>query len=408
MTRHSHRHGGSFTARLGPSSDVVFLADREETQAVFRGPAKELQMGDINGLFRRVLGPNSLLLLDGEEHMRQRRLLLPPFHGPRIAEQRAEMQAIAEDHIERWPEGTPFALQPSMQAITLDIIISVVFGMPASPERTRMRRLLARLLDLNATLPTVLPQLRIDLGGRSPWGRILRCTDAVDRVLYAEIARRRSDDDRDGRDVLSLLLAARDEDGEPMSDRELRDQLLTLLVAGHETTATALAWAFERLTRHPQASARLREEIDAGRTSYLDAVIKETLRVRPVLPIVGRKLTAPFTIKGTTYASGTILMPSVYLAHRDPEAFPDPTAFRPERFLGAGVPPSSWIPFGGGVRRCLGASFATVEMQAVITAVVRRVDLCAVSQRPERIARRTFTLSPGQGARVVARRRPSG
>ena len=406
MTRHSRRHGGSFTARLGPSTDVVFLNDREAVEAVFRGPAKELRMGDINGLFKRVLGPNSLLVLDDEEHLRQRRLLLPPFHGPRVAEHRAAMQATAEEHVARWPEAVPFALQPSMQAMTLDVIISVVFGMPASPARTEMRRLLARLLELNATLATVLPQLRVDLGGRSPWGRLMRCVEEVDHVLYAEIARRRDALDGGGTDVLSLLLAARDQDGSPLSDQELRDQLLTMLVAGHETTATALAWAFERLTRHPHAMRRLRDEMDHGEsTTYLDAVIKETLRVRPVVPIVGRKLGAAFTVRQTTYAAGTVLMPSVFLSHRDPEAFPDPQAFRPERFLDAGTPPTAWIPFGGGVRRCLGASFALVEMQAVITAVLRHVDLEPASPRSERLARRAFTLSPARGARVIARRR---
>jgi cytochrome P450 len=401
MRRCARRHGPAFTVRLGPSADVVFLAEPGAVQAVFRGPPEQMRMGDINGLFRRVLGHNSLLVLDGEEHLRQRRLLLPPFHGERIAEHREAMTQAAERHVAAWPAGRPFALQPSLQAMTLDVILHVVFGMEPGPRRDTLRRLLARLLELNATLATVLPQLRVDLGGRSPWGRLMRCTAAVDEALYAEIARRRTTAHGSDGDVLSLLLAARDPAGEPMSDSELRDQLLTMLVAGHETTATALAWAFERLVRHPAAMARLRDELASGATAYLDAVIKETLRVRPVVPIVGRKLTADVELDGRRFPAGTVLMPCVFLVHRNAAVYAEPAGFRPERFL-EGQPPSyAWIPFGGGVRRCIGAGFALVEMQAVIRTVLERVELSPWSPRDERVVRRAFTLSPSRGARVV-------
>ena len=405
MRRCSRRHGGAFTARLGPSADVVFLSDPDSVRAVFHGSSQEMNMGDINGLFRRVLGRNSLLVIDGEEHMRQRRLLLPPFKGERVAEHHGAMVAAAEEDVATWPVGEPLALQPRMQAMTLSVILGAVFGMRPGPRLDELRVLLARLLELNTTIATTLPQLRVELGGHSPWGRLMRCTAEVDRALYTEIAARREESERRGgerrRDVLSLLLEAQRGDGEPMSDQELRDQLLTMLVAGHETTATELAWSFERILRHPEVVDRIRAEIETGETAYLDAAIKETLRVRPVVPITARKLTVPFALGGRTYPEGTVLMPCIYLLHRNPDIYPDPEAFRPERFLESPPPPYGFIPFGGGVRRCLGAAFALVEMRAVMQTVFSRVHLRVGSPRAERITRRAFTLSPGRGARVV-------
>jgi cytochrome P450 len=350
-----------------------------------------------------VLGRDSLLVIDGEHHLRTRKLLLPPFHGPRIADHEAAMVAAAEDDLRSWPVETPFALQPRMQAMTLDVILRAVFGLEAGERRDRFRVLLARLLELNTTMATTLPLLRKELFGLSPWGRLMKCTKEVDRELYAEIDRRRAEGDTDKGDVLSLLLSAHDEDGEPMSDSELRDQLLTMLVAGHETTATALAWAFERLLREPRALARTRAEVDGGSTTYLDAVIKETLRLRPTVPIAARKLTKDQEVGGRRYAKGTVLMPCIHLLHRNPKVWHEPEAFRPERFLeGAKPAPYSWIPFGGGVRRCLGSGFALVEMRAVMATVLQRMDL-RVAERPgERVERRAFTLSPGRGARVIA------
>jgi cytochrome P450 family 135 len=406
LRRCARRYGSSFTARLGPSTDVVFLTTPEAVKAVFHGPPEHMNMGDINGLFRRVLGRDSLLVLDGDDHLRQRKLLLPPFHGDRIAEHYGAMLAAAEEDVATWPTGKPFPLQPRMQAMTLNVILRAVFGLEAGPRRDRLRVLLARLLELNTTIATTLPQLRIELGGHSPWGKLMRCTKEVDRAVYEEIARRREVADKPN-DVLSLLLDARDPAGVPMSDRELRDQLLTMLVAGHETTATALAWAFERLVRHPGVVERIRSELADGQTAYLDAAIKESLRLRPVVPIAARKLTVPYEIDGTVYDAGTVLMPCIYLLHRNPDIYDSPDEFRPERFLGTQPPPYSYIPFGGGVRRCLGAGFAHAEMRAVMGTVLSRVDLRAARRGDERIVRRAFTLSPGDGARVVAVRRSS-
>ena len=404
MRRNASRRDGAFTARLGPSTDVVFLWKPSAIKAVFQGPPEHMNMGDINGLFRRVLGRNSLLVIDGEEHLRQRKLLLPPFHGDRVAEHYAAMQAAAREDVAIWPLQRPFRLQERMQAMTLNVILRAVFGLEAGARRDRLRVLLARLLELNTTIATTLPQLRIELGGLTPWGRLMRCTSQVDRALYEEIALRRKGPARSG-DVLSLLLEARDADGNPMSDRELRDQLLTMLVAGHETTATALAWTFERLLRHQRALARTRTELADGETAYLDAVIKETLRLRPTVPITARKLTVPHEVDGNVYPAGTVLMPCIYLLHRDPTIYDAPDEFRPERFLEAPPPPYAYIPFGGGVRRCLGAGFALAEMRAVMSTVLSSVDLRPAGRGSERLARRAFTLSPGAGARAVVERR---
>jgi cytochrome P450 len=397
MRRCAERYGSTFTARLGPKTDVVFLSDPSSVRAVFHGKPEHMRLGDVNGLFRRVLGRNSLLVTDGDEHLRQRRLLLPPFQGERVREHHAAMVAAAEEDVATWPHGEPIALQPRMQAMTLNVILGAVFGIRPGKRRDELRVLLARLLELNTTIATTLPQLRVELRGRSPWGRLMRCTAAVDRALYAEIARRRRDGgtpDEHPADVLSLLLAA------GMGDEELRDQLLTMLVAGHETTATALAWAFERLLRHPEALDRARD--DAG---YLDAAIKETLRLRPVVPITARKLTVPFELDGRSYPAGTVLMPCIYLLHRNPAIYDDPEQFRPERFIGTQPPPYAWIPFGGGVRRCLGSGFALAEMRAVMSTVLAQVDLRPAEQADERLVRRAFTLSPGAGAEVIASRR---
>jgi cytochrome P450 len=405
MRRNAERYGDTFTVRLGPGADVIFLSDPASVRQVLQAPPELTRMGDINGLFRPILGVNSLLLLDGDEHLRQRKLLLPPFHGEHVRAYMETMERAALEEVETWPVGRPFSLLPRLQAIALNVILRAVFGMEDGPRRDEMRALVARLLDLCQSRSTMLPQLRVRLFGLSPWGRLMRCVDQVDEALFAEIARRRSDPaSAHRRDVLSLLLATRDEDGQPMTDQEVRDQLLTLLVAGHETTASAVAWAFERLVHQPETLARLSEEVAAGRDEYLDAVVKETLRLRPVLPIVARKLTEPFRLEGYRYDRGTVLMPCVFLVHRNPKVYDDPEGFHPERFLARPPATYAWIPFGGGVRRCLGASFALAEMRAVLSAVLSRVELRAPG-RQERIARRSFTFSPRRGARVVVRRR---
>ncbi|HEY4746771.1 MAG TPA: cytochrome P450, partial [Steroidobacteraceae bacterium] len=384
---------------------LVLLSGPEAVKTVFTAPPEVAPSGAGNSPVAPVMGPHSVIVLTGPEHMRQRKLLLPPFHGERIARHREAMLKAADDDIVTWPIGEPFALQPRMQAMTLNVILRAVFGLEDGPRRDELRMLLARLLELNTTIATTLPQLRVELGGLTPWGRLMRCTAAVDRALYAEMARRREESREEQDDVLSLLLDAHDEAGEPMNDREIRDQLLTMLVAGHETTATALAWAFERMLRHPHVVERLRTDLEAGDSRYLDAAIKESLRLRPVVPITARKLSAPLVVGGRRYETGTVLMPCIFLLHRNPEVYEKPNEFRPERFLDGQPATYAWIPFGGGVRRCLGASFALLEMRIVIEAVLRNLDLRPAERRDERIVRRAFTLSPKRGARVVATRR---
>ena len=398
------RHGDIFTLKLGPSR-VVMIADPAAVKQVFQGPPDLLHMGAINGLFRPILGSTGLLVSDGDEHLRQRKLMLPPFHGERMREYGALMTDVADRQVSAWPLHEPFPLLPHMQSVTVDVILGAVFGIDqATAEPDRLRSLVVELLHRCQSYSTMLPQLRRSLGGRSPWAKLMRCVDQVDEVLYAEIARRRRVDDAGADDVLSLLLQARDEDGEPLSDRELRDQLLTLLVAGHETTASALAFALERLLRHPEMVERLTDELSRGDDTYLDAVIKETLRLRPVLPIAARKLKGPFEVGGYQVDRGTVLMPSIWLVHRNPGLYPDPEAFRPERFVGAQPDTYGWIPFGGGVRRCLGASFAQFEMRVVLKTVLTRTVLAA-EPRAERVVRRSFTFAPERGAEVVMLRR---
>jgi cytochrome P450 len=329
--------------------------------------------------------------------MRERKLMLPPFHGSRMAGYRDLVAGIARDHIAAWPRGAPLALAPRMQAITLDVVLRVIFGVDADSDRLdalreRLRRMLARVLSGGSMLAMASAgPRRVERAGL--FDRWLR---PVDALLYEQIAERRASP---GDDVLSLLLSARHADGSPMSDRELRDELVTLLVAGHETTATALSWAIERLTRMPGGWRALRD----GGEEYAEATGKEALRLRPVLPVVLRSLQQPATIAGLDLPAGTVVAPSIYLVHRRADVYPEPNAFRPERFLGPDAQGGTytWIPFGGGVRRCLGAAFALMELRVVLAELAAHVD--AVPARPERepTARRAITLIPGRGAEVV-------
>jgi cytochrome P450 len=298
-----------------------------------------------------------------------------------------------------WPAG-PVTLQPRMQAITLEIILRVVFGMDRGPRLVELREQIKRLLDVTTKPWALVPPLRRNLGRMSPWMRFLAVREAVDSLLFGEIARRRDDPGLAERtDIFSLLLQARDEDGQPLTDRELRDELITLLVAGHETTATGLAWAFERVVRVPGALERLAED-DAA---YADAVVQETLRLRPPIPIVARRVVGePFTLGGESIPVGTMIAPCIYLVHRRADLYEDPYAFRPERFLERGPETYAWLPFGGGMRRCIGASFAVLEMSTVLRTVARGLRLGApAGSSPELIKRRAIVLAPSRGGEVV-------
>ena len=390
------RCGDYFTLRPTADREIVVTADPEAVKRVFTGDPALLHAGEGNITLAPLVGPGSVLLLDGDEHLRHRRLLLPPFHGERMRAYGEAMEEVAERRIAEWPSGRRFAVLPSMQAITLEVIMRAVFGFEDAERRDRIGGPLRRILDAVASRPRVLAlALTAGRDGRlSPWRRFAALRERADAPGGER-----------GGDVFSLLLAARDPEGRPLSDSELRDELITLLLAGHETTATALAWTLERLTRAPQALDRLLAAEAAGDDSYLDAVIKESLRLRPVVPAVVRRLQAPMELGGWELPAGANIAPSIYLVHRRPDIYPQPLAFRPERFLDDPPGAYEWIPFGGGIRRCLGASFATFEMKIVLRAALRarRIGV-RPGARPEGVTRRAITFAPARGARIRADR----
>jgi cytochrome P450 len=410
MERCARRHGDPCTVRLGgfgPDGDtrnVVLVSDPATIKSIFTGGGDFARVFDSRVSMAPMFGERSILLIDGDPHMRQRKLMLPPFHGERMTRYGELMAEITDAELDRWEPGRPFALQPRMQAITLDVILRAVFGLDAGPDRDEVRERIELLL---AEVANPLGELVLGLPPvvRAPILRMFqRKVDEANEVLYREIARRRDDprlEERD--DILSLLLLARDADGEPMTDAELRDQLVALLLAGHETTATSMAWTFELLFRHPAVHRRLEAECatEEGDGAYLDAVIQESLRLYPPIPVIDRTLAVPFEVAGYELPPGTVLAPCIYLAHRRADVYPDPTSFRPERFLGSKPETYSWIPFGGGIRRCIGASFATFEMKVVMTRILRRATLRAASARPEKIGRRAIVIAPRRGTRAV-------
>jgi cytochrome P450 len=368
------RYGDPFTLRLAHVKGLVVLTDPAAIKTVFSGDPDLLLAGEGNAILEPLVGRHSVLLLDGAEHLRHRWLLLPPFHGERLHRYGERIAAIARRELERWPVGAPVALRPRLQAITLEVIMRVVFGIEEADRLEQVRPLLQQVLDLAARRSLLFLLLwlpRLHTGALwGPWARFQQAVARVDTVLLGEIDRRREPPRVDSDDILSLLLQARDEQGEPLTDAELRDELITLLVAGHETTATALAWAFEGLLCSPGPLARVQGEIAQGGGSYLDAVIKEALRLWPVIPIVVRRLSAAMELQGYALPAGAHVAPCPYLTHRRPDVYPDPATFRPERFLDGPADPFVWLPFGGGTRRCLGASFALYEMKVVLATVL--------------------------------------
>jgi cytochrome P450 len=379
------------------------LADPGDAKEVFTAPPDVLHPGTGASILEPLVGRNSLILLDEDAHLAQRRLMLPAFHGEQIARLADVMASVAGAEIDRWPRNEPIALHPRLQALTLEVILRTVFGLDEGPRLDRLRALMPRILGTSTNPLSVIPALQRDLGPRSPWGRFLRLREEINAEMFALIEERRgTDGERD--DVLALLLAARHEDGSPMSDQELRDELMTLLVAGHETTASQLAFAFERLVRAPSVLERLAGEVAAANgDAYLTATVQEAQRRRPVLPNAApRMVVQEIEVGGWRYPPGVCLVVNSYLIQHDPAIYPDPYAFRPERFLEQPPGTYTWIPFGGGRRRCLGAAFATVEMKVVLRAVLERARLRAAGDgRFELSRRRSITLSPRQGAEVV-------
>jgi cytochrome P450 family 135 len=398
LKRCRDRYGDMFRLRVAQELTWVMVSHPDTVREVFKGDPRLLHAGEANQVLLPLVGGNSVIQLDEGPHMRERKLMLPAFHGERMTRYGELMRGAAERELERWPLGQPLQLRPRMQAITLEVIIRAVFGLQERDRIDLARRLLTEVLDLTTEWRSMLALATLGPKRIHDWRYFQRELDPVNELVFEEIRRRRDAPDLEQRDdVLSLLVQARHEDGRPMTDAELRDELMTLLVAGHETTATALAWALERLVRHPDKLARLAE----GDDDYLDAVIKETLRLRPVLPAVVRKLQEEMEIGGRRLPAGVAVAPCIYLVHRRPDVYPEPERFRPERFLEQPAGTYTWIPFGGGVRRCLGASFAMFEMKTVLQAILGRLTLRPAHPEPERIRRRAITLVPERDAEVL-------
>jgi cytochrome P450 family 135 len=406
------RYGPVFATRDAIMGVMYHVGDRSMVERMFKWKPPEYNVAEPREVMEPVTGPTSLLLLDGAHHIRMRKLMLPPFHGDAIAHYDRVIEEVTSSVIDEWRPGQTLRMRSVAQAVTLEVIIRAVFGITDGPRVDELKRLLP---GLSSPSPFLLFMQR-DLGPRSPWGRFLRRRDRVDELLYDEIRRRRDDPESDERrDILALLLSARDDEGHPLSDRELRDELITILLAGHETTATSIGWAFERLLRHPAALARLTEEVQAGEgTEYMDAVAKETLRVRPVITEVFRAPSERTELGGYVFEADCQMAASIILVQLDPELYaPDPMAFRPERFLDGAPEPYTWIPFGGGVRRCLGASFAQLEMKVAIATILRRARLRAPRARDEKARFRGVTLLPSRGGEAIVEsvgqpsRRPS-
>jgi cytochrome P450 len=406
----ARKYGDRIRIRIYGFGESILLSHPDDVKGVFLADGDTLHAGEANGILRPILGDHSVLLLDGPPHMRQRRLLLPPFHGERMRAYADTMREVTLRRVAGWPIGEPFPIHREMQAITLEVILRTVFGVDEAERLAHVERLVSELVA-SVSAPHAL------IAGAFPplhplMTQIKLAKEAVDAALYDEIRRRRSASDLEARsDILSMLILARDEAGAALTDVELRDELMTLLAAGHETSATSLAWTFSRVLRDARVECCLREEIDRAPVDleYTDATIKEALRLHPVIIEVGRRVKRPFSLNGTDIPIGVFLIPSIHLIHRRPDLYPNPEVFRPERFIGAKIDPYAWLPFGGGIRRCLGMAFALFEMRIVLSAVLSAVRLELASYAHPRPTWHSITIAPGGGVPVrVKSRRHSG
>jgi cytochrome P450 len=401
MKRCQERYGDIFTLRILHSGTWVFLCDPDDVKRVFTAPAGSLGVALANPLLMPVLGPRSVMLLEEPAHMTRRRLMLPPFHGKRMGADAEMMAEVTRSAVQRWPVGEPFELWPHMQAITQEVIMRSVFGPDADGSLDRLRGLLQQLTEaLNDPGR---------LGAAAALGpRWLARSDGfraamapVEEALLEEVDRRRRAGENGRRDIVSMLVEARYEDGSPLGEDELRDELMTLLTDG--PTSSSLAWVFERLLRHPEKLERLQAEVLHGEEdAYMDAVVKETLRLCPPVPVVVRRLLEPMELGGYVLPAGTTVAPCVFLIHRNEEIYPNPRHFLPERFLEQPPGTYTWIPFGGGTRRCLAASYAELEMKRVLRTVLGEVDLRPADTDSERARRSAISFSPDKRGRVVA------
>jgi cytochrome P450 len=408
------RLGGTFTIRFVVIPEGTVVTDHpDHARSLFTAKPDLVPSLTAESPLRPIVGPNSVLTANEPDHLPRRKLLLPPFHGDAIERYTQMISDVAEREIDRWPLGHPFPLAPRMQAITLAVIMSGIFGIEGAPEpgsaEHRLRTTVTRLASASTSPLALLTELS-NLGRADPRGITRLAVSMLDRATYPVIAKRRAASDLEERgDILSLLLRARGEDGEPMSDHELRDELLTLVLAGFETTANSLAWTWERLVRTPAAYERLREAVRSGTRAdeHVEATIVEGMRSRPVIPIVGRRVAVPWRLGEYVVPAGQGVSVSILLLHHREDLYPEPFAFRPERWLDRSPGTYEWIPFGGGTRRCLGAALAMAEQRVVLEAMARRLDLRADSPEPERAQHRNVTMIPARGATVVVRDRRS-
>jgi cytochrome P450 family 110 len=415
-------HGETFAIRLAGLPTLVMLTAPADLKALFTAPIDVMHAGEANVMaFGPVVGQRTHFVLDGESHLERRRLMLPPFHGDRMHEYGEVMAEVTSRALDSWPRDRPFAAHPELQRIALQVILRTVFGLDeATPRDEQVIRQLVRLANEAVASPLLLTRpLQWDLGSWSPWGRVLRVVRDADRLLLAEIRRRREAADAVERsDILSMLLLARNEQGEGLTDAEVRDELATMILAGHETTGTALSWALECLLRRPEVVRRVREEItqvagkgevprgreQLAKLEYLDATIKEVLRFRPIMAFGGTRIVqVPWRLREWEIPPGTAVANALSMVHRRSDLYPEPHDFRPERFLGKRPDPYEWTPFGGGVRRCLGMAFALYEMKIVLARLLATTELELAEPGPTRTVTRGFFVAPAKGLLVRIR-----
>ena len=405
VTACRRRYGKVFTIRAAMAPPMVYVSDPAEIKNVFAGDPSIFHAGEANAMLGGLLGDTSVLVIDDDVHRERRRLMLPPFHRDAVARQAGLMAEIAATNIAGWSVGRPFAVAPKMSEITLEVILRTVIGASDPARLAALRAVMPKLLNVGlwASFAIARPELQ----RRRLWRALRDRMQEADRLLYAEIAERRADPNLAERtDVLAMLVRATEEDGRALSDRELRDQLMTLLVAGHDTTATGLSWTLERLTRHPtilDKAVQAADAEDSAGDEYLDAVAKETLRIRPVVFDVGRALKEPVELAGYQLPAGVMVVPAIGLVHSDSQVYPDAERFDPDRMVGANLSPTTWFPFGGGNRRCLGATFAMVEMRVVLREILRRVELATTTAPSETQRVKHVIMVPRNGGRIRVR-----
>ena len=396
-------YGKRFTVRLAAQDPFVVISDPEEIKQVFTAPPDVLHPGEGTRILEPIVGPNSILLLDEDAHMSQRKLVLPAFHGERMRGLETMIAEVAREQINTWPRGELAPIHPRMQRLTMEVILAAVFGLRTGPRLDDLREALTEMLNFGMSPLSLLPPARRAPFGRGPWAKFLKVRARADELIYAEIRDRREQGDQGGSEIINSLIGACHEDGSPMADVEIHDELLTLLVAGHETTATQLAWTLERLTREPEVLTSLVEAVDEGDGEpYMTAVIRESLRLRPVLlNAAPRTVKKPIEVGGITYVPRVHLLASAWLIQHDADIYPEPYAFRPERFLESDPGTYTWIPFGGGRRRCVGASFAQLEMAIVLRELLRVSKVAASIADSEATVRRAITAAPARGGETV-------